>query len=437
MGTFDDAQKELAELLRWAQTRREQRAAGGRVEAQVAAVVRQVKALRRRLERMSPAPSIRAAEPDGLAAIRRLRPKGPRRLWDRFDAGAYTERLRGAWLARCAGCTLGAMVEMRSIEEMERLAEHCGMDFPPTDYWTAPPVPPYHTRYNMSTFADYARGNLRHVPVDDDVAYTLLGLLILEEFGPGFTTEEVGRAWLRRLPIAYTAEKVTLENLERGVSWRRAGEKDNPYMEWIGADIRSDPWGYAAPGWPEKAAELAWRDARLSHRMNGIYGEMFFSAAIAAAFAVDDPLEACRIGLTEIPRGSRLHEDVSWALRTAPRLKGWRQARRLVDERFPGMHAAHTLNNACLTVFGLALGRGDVTKTIGITVAMGLDNDCTAATAGSIVGAVVGAKGVPDHWWKPFRGKVRSYLKGCEWFGIGDTVRRFARQARAVWAEEE
>ena len=85
----------------------------------------------------------------------------------------------------------------------------------------------------------------------------------------------------------------------------RAAEKDNPFCEWIGADIRADPWGYLAPGWPEKAAEMAWRDAYLSHRRNGIYGEMFFAAAISAAFTVDHPVEALEIGLTEIPRRLR------------------------------------------------------------------------------------------------------------------------------------
>jgi ADP-ribosylglycohydrolase len=96
------------------------------------------------------------------------------------------------------------------------------------------------------------------------------------------------------------------------------------------------------------------------------------------------------------------------------------------------MSTVHTNNNACLTVFGLALGGRDVTRVIGNTVAMGMDNDCTAATAGSIVGAVVGLAGVPKHWYKPFRGKVRTYMKGREWFTTADIVRRFTRVAKAV-----
>ena len=47
---------------------------------------------------------------------------------------------------------------------------------------------------------------------------------------------------------------------------------------------------------------MAYRDAYISHRKNGIYGEIFFSAAITAAFTVDNPLDALKIGLSEIPK---------------------------------------------------------------------------------------------------------------------------------------
>ena len=170
---------------------------------------------------------------------------------------------------------------------------------------------------------------------------------------------------------------------------------------------------------------MAYRDAYLSHRRNGIYGAMFFAAAISAAFVLDEPLEALRVGLTEIPAKCRLARDIRWALRQAPALTGWREARARVDERFKGMHAVHTNNNACLTVFGLALGKLDFTLTIGSTVAMGLDNDCTAATAGSLLGALLGIDGIPGHWWKPFRNRARSYLNDATEFRNSDIVRRF------------
>jgi hypothetical protein len=271
---------------------------------------------------------------------------------------------------------------MWAIKKMEALATENGEAFPPTDYWSRVPEPE-RLRYGQSRRKEFTKNGLSGVPVDDDVAYTLLGLLIMEEHGPAFTTEDAGKAWLKYLPHACTAEDVTLRNLKRGVPARRAGSINNPYREWIGADIRADPWGYLAPGWPERAAELAYEDAYISHRRQGIYGAMFF-------------------------------------------------AREAVDSKYDGMHRVHTVNNACLTVFGLTIGGNDFSRVIGETVAMGLDNDCTAATAGSIAGAVLGEQGIPAHWSRNFNNTVHSYLIGKRRFSITGLLRRFEIQARRV-----
>ena len=110
-----------------------------------------------------------------------------------------------------------------------------------------------------------------------------------------------------------------------------------------------------------------------------------------------------------------------------------RRARDAVESRFKGMHRVHTINNACLTIWGLTIGGRDVTNVLGETVAMGMDNDCTAATAGSLVGAVVGKRGVPGHWYRNFNNTVHSYLIGKRRFTITGLVRRFTKQARGVW----
>lgn len=432
MPYFNDLQELLSEVSLWADLRFEQ---GAKVKPAIKRLRKQLKRCRAELLDARPKPKRAAREPNGLDEIRALRPDGPRRYWKRLRTAGLRDRLQGAWLGRAAGCTLGVPVEGWSVEDMAQLARRSKMEYPPTDYWREHPSPDA-PRYGTNCVGDYLAGKLRYVPVDDDLTYTLLGLLILEEYGPSFTTADAAAAWLKYLPMACTAEHVTLENLKAGVAPLEAAEKNNPYQAWIGADIRSDPWAYAAPGWPERAAELAYRDAYLSHRGNGIYGAMFFAAAIAAAFALNDPMDALAAGLTEIPSDCALAKDIRWALDEAPQLKDWRKARTAVDERFAGMHPVHTNNNACLTVFGLALGKSDFTRTIGTTVAMGLDNDCTAATAGSLLGAVIGAKRIPPHWWKPFRYKTRTYLQGQEWFSNIDIVSRFMAAARTVWQEQ-
>ena len=371
-------------------------------------------------------------EPDGYNEIQALCPKGHSRLWDKFKDEEYEDKLKGALYARLAGCILGSIVEFWPINEMKEWAEQIGDEFPPVDYWSKAKNEDL-VRYNISKCKEYTRASMNGVAADDDIIYTLLGLLIAEDYGVDFSVEDVGEAWLKYLPYACTAEDVALRNLKNGIPAKDAADIGNPYCQWIGADIRSDSWAYMAPGYPEKAAEMAYNDAYISHRRNGIYGEMFFSAAQSAAFAVNDPLEAIRIGLTEIPAECSLAKDVKWALEKAPRIKDYRQAREAVDEYFKGMSAVHANNNACLTIFGLAIGGTDVTKVISQTVAMGMDNDCTAATAGSIVGSVAGFQNIPKHWYRNFNNKIYSYLNGHEEFEIDDVLKRFKKQATKVF----
>ena len=386
------------------------------------------------LKALPPDTALAHQEPDDLPSLHSLRPAGPRRLWQQLDPALFPAKLEGALLGRMAGNVLGAPVEFWPIERMQALAKETGSPYPPQDYWTYVPDP-YDLRYQLSPREDYTRNKLNGVPVDDDLAYTLLGLLIVEDYGPNFTIDDVGRAWLKYLPYAATAEDIALKNLKAGVPAAEAGITENPFREWIGADIRSDPWAYLAPGWPEQAAAMAYRDAYISHRRQGIYGEMFFAAAISAAFTVKHPLEALEIGLTEIPRDCALAKAVRWAIDIAPQIRTYRQARDTMEEHFKGMSGVHTLNNACLTIWGLTIGGTDFSRVISETVAMGLDNDCTAATAGSIVGAIVGKAGIPERWYRNFNDTVHSYLIGQPRFAISDLLRRFNAAAGRVFAE--
>jgi len=425
-----DFKKWIEEIELYAQLKSEYGAKG--ISSTLIPAEKALRSTLSRLKKLPIDPKRAKLEPNDLAMIRLQRPSGPRRLWKKWDPETYRDRLEGALLGRMAGCTLGVPVESWPIEKMKALAKENGDSFPPTDYWSSIPEPAA-VRNGVSRNDAYTRPKLDGVPVDDDIAYTLLGLLIAEQYGHQFSTEQVGKAWIRYLPVACTAEHITLENLKQGVPASKAGARNNPYCEWIGAAIRADPWGYLAPGWPEYAADMAYRDASISHRRQGIYGEMFFAAAIAAAFTVDDPVEALQIGLTEIPRDCALAKAIRWALKMAPKIKNYRQARAAVDERFEGMNPVHTVNNACLTIWGVAIGKTDFTRVIGETVAMGMDNDCTAATAGSLVGAVIGKKHIPPPWHEGFNNTVHSYLNGKRRFSIQGLVQRFTRQAKNVW----
>ncbi len=373
------------------------------------------------------------SEPNALEAILIKREKGPRRLWNTLpEDSVLRDKISGALWGRMIGCILGSPVELKSIEQMRQWSEKIGQAFPPVDYWVKVEEPETRNFYRAYRY-EYEKENMKRVPVDDDIIYTQLALLILEAFGPDFTTADVGKAWLDYLPLACTAEEAALNNLKKGIAAEQAAEVDNPYQEWIGAAIRSDGFAYAAPGYPEKAAAMAYRDAFLSHRQNGIYGEMFLAAAQSAAFAVSDPMEAVRMGLTEIPQESALYEDITWALEMTSHVTSYDHARSLVDLRFEGMNPVHTNNNLCLVVFGLGLSGGDIVKGLSQIVAMGLDNDCTAASAGSILGALCGKNKIPPYLYERFNDTVDTYLNKTGPFKATDMTERFMKIAKGIY----
>ncbi|MBO4229639.1 MAG: ADP-ribosylglycohydrolase family protein, partial [Clostridia bacterium] len=151
------------------------------------------------------------------------------------------------------------------------------------------------------------------MPPDDDTNYMLIALELLETCGKSFTPDDVTELWLSRLVKGetFTAERVAYRNFLAGYRPPDSAIRENPFREWIGAQIRGDVFGYACPCDPEAAAGLAFRDACISHIKNGIYGEMLASAMVAAAFGAETAEEAVLLGLAEIPQKSRLHESVS------------------------------------------------------------------------------------------------------------------------------
>ncbi|HZG86021.1 ADP-ribosylglycohydrolase family protein [Paenibacillus sp.] len=378
-------------------------------------------------------------EPEDWASILAQRPQGRHRLTEKLPED-YAERFLGAFIGRGAGCALGGALEFRGVQEMEDWARYCGDAYPLTDYWSMVKNP-YQHRYILGTSEQLTKAYMDSIPVDDDFAYTLIGLLTLEKYGPNFTQQQMADLWKEKFPLqaangswgAYWGERKMLQNLHAGMPLEKAGYANNPNVQSIAAWTRADTWGYVAPGWPEKAAELAYRDASVNHRRNGVYGSMFFAASIAAAFAVDDPVEALHLGLQEIPQDSLFAEAIRWAFSVAPEIKSYKDGAAAVRERYAGMFEGHAINNALFVVFGIHIGGKDFTKVIGETIAMGMDNDCTGATAGSIVGAVIGKKNIPEHWYKPFNNRMHNYLNGGpEYVDFDDLLTRYTAQAKQI-----
>jgi ADP-ribosylglycohydrolase len=335
------------------------------------------------------------------------------------------DRLQAAWLGRCAGCNLGKPVEGWSRSAIRDYLLEANA-YPLTDYFPVlNPMPPEFTLNEC--WPETTRGNIRFMARDDDIDYTILCLHVLETYGFDFKTEDVGQEWLMHFPFldVYTAERAAYRNLIYGLRPPSTAIFHNPYREWIGAQIRADMWGYVSPGDPYRAIELAYKDAALSHTQNGMYGELWSAALIAAAFVAPNMRIALEAALACIPPGSRLAEAIRDVFTFYDRRLDWETARDNIDKRYYGQYFwIHTINNAALVVAALLWGDGDFTRTVGLAVQGGLDSDCNGATAGSVFGAMHGVSALPIRWIEPLHDHIRSAVTGYDNSRISELAER-------------
>ena len=273
--------------------------------------------------------------------------------------------------------------------------------------------------------------NIAGIPEDDDLNFTMLGVALLERAGTEFDALDVAKIWLDYMPPGriFTAERVAVRNLLEAHLPPETATRRNPFREWIGARLRVDAYGWAAPGDPVAAARMAWEDARVSHTANGVYAAMFMAAAHAASVAETSPAACADVGLSVVPAGSRLAE----AIRTARELSArpWEDA---VDElyaRYDAYHWVHAINNTALVAAALYAFDDDFSAAICGVVQGGWDTDTNGAAVGSVVGAVVGVEGIDERWSAPLAGGFTSSLPGFDGVTLDELVRRTVAVAGA------
>ncbi len=377
-------------------------------------------------------------EPSDLEGIRAARPAArpalpPLRLTD----AELRDRAYGAWLGRVAGCLLGKPVEGWRRPRMWGYLRETGR-FPLAGYFSLDAPADVREKYQVSAERPFIE-TVACMPEDDDTNYTTTGLAILKRHGPGFTPVDVANFWLREIPILHTctAERVAYRNLCLLVPPPASASFRNVYREWIGAQIRADFWGYAAPGNPELAAELAWRDACISHVKNGIYGEMWAAAMIAAAFVTDDLTAILEAGLGEIPERCRLAEAVRAVMAWRREGLDYDTASARIHERWDEQRAhdwCHTISNAMVVTLGLLWGEKRFGETLTRAVQACFDTDCNGATAGSVIGILHGAREVPGEWTAPLNDTLETGVTGYHRVRLVDMADETVRLMERVGA---
>ncbi len=371
-------------------------------------------------------PDYKYNEPSTLEEIKNLRKA--HKISDKLpDIDVLKKKIHGAWLGRVCGCLLGKPVEGVRSHDMVPLLKETN-NFPMHRYINKADITEElyeKIEFNLrdKCFADVTHG----MPIDDDTNYMVLYQQIIEKYGRDFTPENVSAAWIKyqSADSYFTAERVAFENFISGYKPPVSAIYKNPFREWIGAQIRGDYFGYINPGKPEIAAEMAFRDACISHVKNGIYGEMFVSAMISSAAVTDNIEDIILAGLGEIPATSRLFESVMSIIDDCRKgIKSEDVFRRIHNEydEYTGYGWCHTIPNAMIVTAALLYGNGDFGKSICMAVEPCFDTDCNGATVGSVLGMRNGIDAIGEEWAKPVEDTIHTSIFGFSEVKISECV---------------
>ena len=333
--------------------------------------------------------------------------------------GDVRGRIRAGWRASVCGCQLGKQLEvMPTLAQLEEAFTKVGQ-WPIDDYVTEEALEALGKRNGTGP----VRGEVSPAHADDDQNYTVLGLLVLEQHGPGFTHADLRKLWEHHLPIL-----TTWGPERRGLAaWSVADARHpldgqlHPLHDllvfgdvWCGAQIRADAYGYACPGDPQRAAELAYRDATLNHRHTGAYATAWTAAALAAAFVVDTPLDIFRLAQQYIPQRSRFAEAMAQALQLVEQADDWRAGYDAIHAAFGAFGHCQVFQESATLIntlrFAPSVGDG-----LCMQVMQGNDTDSYAATAGALLGVFHDPEGpaaLEPRWLEPFGGQVHIGLAG-------------------------
>lgn len=343
-----------------------------------------------------------------------------------------------AFLGSVLGCVLGKPLEINpTYAELKAAGEKTG-EWPLDDFVSPAFLDALGRRHGSWT--ETARGNIRYVAPDDDLNYSVMGLLNLEAHGLEMDTDGVRRTWLEHQNMAFVfgpervitalvaADRVTRRTdtrMEDG-HYARWADRFNPGNELCGAAIRADAYGYAFPGRPDLAARLACVDASFTHRRTGVYATMFISAAIAAMYCAKTPLDAFTTALMFVPQRSRFARRMARAIDIVACAASFEEGYERVHQEFLSYDHCKVYQEVGTLVNTLRFAE-NVWQGVCLQVSQGNDTDSFGCTAGSLLGVWFGPDGLDARRLDVFHDEIRVSLAGFYEHSLSALAARFGR----------
>ena len=294
------------------------------------------------------------------------------------------ERQHAGWIAQVAGAAVGTIIEGYCTDKLrETFGEIYGYLREPTTY-------------------------------NDDVLFELAFLNAVRDHGSKVTSEDIGMEWIGRIEYTWTAEEAAFRNMKRGIFPPMSAKVNNPWNEWIGAQMRGSVCGMVAPGDPELAARLAWIDGAVSHVNNGILGEVFNAVMTALAYVETNIRKVLEDSIALMPPKSEYYSVVKFAWDACRRHDAWEPTWRECEEKYKRYNWIHTYPNAAAEVVALYFAGNDFDECMHIIAMCGQDVDCNGGQIATLYGAMMGYAAIDHKWSDPFQDKFDSLFRGYE-----------------------
>lgn len=295
----------------------------------------------------------------------------------RLNREEYLDKVHGCWAGKNIGGTLGG------------------------------PVEGWRTTFDFSFYSqDLSSGALPN----DDLDLQLIWLRAMEDLGPWQINERIlAEYWMRHIDGPWNEYGIARANIVAGLPPPLSGSVCNDkWKNSNGAWIRSEIWACVFPATPDWACWFAMSDACVDHADDGVYAEIFTAALESAAFVESDIYKLISAGLSRIPEDCRIARAVNLVLRLHSEGKSWLETRNAVVEDSKDLGWFQAPANVAFVIIGLLYGEGDFGKTVCTAVNCGDDTDCTAATAGAIMGIIGGFKSIPQKWLDPIGESIKT-----------------------------
>ena len=295
----------------------------------------------------------------------------------------FEDKVRGGWAGQMIGVTYGAPTEFRFLQKIN--------DQP----------------------RDWKPEELAGALDQDDLYVEMTFADVMDRKGLEASSDEYGEAFKNSKYQLWHANLAARRALLRGIPGSMSGNpKYNLHPNDIDFQIESDFIGLMTPGMPRAAQRYAGRVGRVMNYGDGLYGGMFISAMYSAAYVEDDPRKVVEAGVAAIPVESRyakvIRDVLQWS-RGNP--DDWKKTWQLLEEKWDRDDACpdgalmpfniDAALNGAYVAMGLLYGNKDFEKTIDIAMRGGQDSDCNPASAGGIVGTMIGYKAIPAKWTAP------------------------------------